>query len=73
MVRFSETTELPATLVLSESLILISKTQGVVGLGKGQQIKVTARSNQKLTVMSDGNAFTVDAKELANAIVVPDP
>ena len=71
VVRFSEDTPLPATLILSDALMLMSKAHGVVGLGKGQQITVTARSGQKLTVMSGGNAFTVDAGELARAIVAP--
>lgn len=71
VVRFTEDTPVPATLILNNTLMLMSKTHGVVGLGKGQQIIVTARSGQKLTVISDGNAFAVDAHELATAIVAP--
>lgn len=71
VVRFSEDTPLPATLILGDALMLMSKAHGVVGLGKGQQITVTARSGQKLTVISGGNAFTVDAGEFSEAIVAP--
>lgn len=71
VVRFSETTPLPATLILGDTLMLMSREHGVVGLGKGQQITVTARSNEKVTVIHDGSAFTVSARELAAAIVVP--
>ncbi len=69
--RFSETTPLPATLILGDALMLMSKEHGVVGLGKGGQITVTARLGQQLTVVCDGNAFSVDASELAGAIVAP--
>lgn len=71
VVRFSESTPLPATLILGDTLMLMSREHGVVGLGKGQQITVTARSNEKVTVIHDGSAFTVSARELAAAIVVP--
>ncbi|MFH1497635.1 MAG: DUF4236 domain-containing protein [Verrucomicrobiota bacterium] len=69
--RFSETTPLPATLILGDALMLMSKEHGVVGLGKGGQVTVTTRSGQQLTVVSDGNAFSVDVSELAGAIVAP--
>jgi hypothetical protein len=71
VVRFSETTPLPATLILNGTLVLMSREHGVVGLGKGQQITVTARSDQQLTVMSDGKAFAVEARKLADAIIIP--
>lgn len=71
VVRFAEDTPLPATLILGDALMLMSKAHGVVGLGKGQPIIVTARSGQQLTVVSGGNTFTVDVDELVGAEVVP--
>ncbi|WP_246456482.1 hypothetical protein [Ruficoccus amylovorans] len=67
---FSENTPLPAVLELSETLMLTSKEYGVLGLGEGQQVTVTARSGETLTVISNGQSFSVNANDLANATVV---
>lgn len=69
--RFSEKTPLPVTVILSQTLILKSREHGVVGLGKGKQITVTARLDQQLTVVANDQSFRVDAGELAGAIVLP--
>ena len=56
---FTRATILPVRVVLDDTIIVRSRTDGIVGIGKGQEVEVTYRQAENLIIQFNNESYSV--------------